>query len=108
MSGAYVYTPLERASRRLGLLLLFVIGLILMIGLYYVKTRAQSAQNSVARLERAIAAEQVAIDVLLAEHALLSRPHRLATLAESRLGLEPIAVKQTETFTTLNDDRAAP
>ena len=85
MSVAYHDTM--RASRRLTGFLLFVIGVGLTIGLYYVKTRAQTARAEVRTLERQIAAEEAAIGVLRAEIAYLEAPDRLARLGEEHLGL---------------------
>lgn len=107
MSGAYVYTPVERASRRLGFLLLFVIGVVLMVGLFYVKTRAQAAKDRVAQLERQIEREQAAIDVLRAERALLTNPARLAELSDDRLGLTAISTEQTITLKDLLEGEGA-
>jgi len=76
-----------RASRRLTGFLLFVIGVGLTVGLYYVKTRAQTARNEVRSLERQIAQEEAAIGVLRAEIAYLESPERLAELGQTELGL---------------------
>jgi len=83
------YNDSLRASRRLTGFLLFVIGVGLTIGLFYVKTRARTATNDVRTLERQIATEQSAIDVLHAEIAFLGSPARLAAIGEARLGLAP-------------------
>lgn len=101
MSGAYVYTPVERTSRRLGMVLLFLIGGALMVALYYVKMRSQSARADVAGLERQIRLEEAAIDVLIAERAVLANPARLADLSEDRLGLAPITVAQTQSLSAV-------
>ena len=90
MNGAYVYTPAEQASRRLGLFLLVVLGVLLTAALFYVKTGAKEARAEVLRLERQLADQRAAVDVLRAERAVLSNPARLRALAEERLGLEPI------------------
>lgn len=95
ITGSYVYTPEARASRRLGLFLLIMLGVLLTVGLFYVKTRAQEARADVRRLERSIAAQQAAIDVLQAERAVLSAPDRLRALSSDQLGLEPIRVADT-------------
>ncbi len=96
MSGAYVYAPEARASRRLGLFLLVMLGVVLTVGLFYVKTRAQEARAEVVRLERAIAAQQTAVDVLKAERAVLAAPDRLRAISSEQLGLEPIKVADTK------------
>ncbi|MEM7729361.1 MAG: hypothetical protein AAF311_08805 [Pseudomonadota bacterium] len=102
MSGAsYVYTPVERASRRLGVLLLVVLGLTLTMMLFFVKTRAQDARAEVARLEASIAAHEAAIAVLLAERAVMTKPDRLRRLSTERLGLETIEVGSVTTVSDL-------
>lgn len=100
MSAApYVYTPVERASRRLGLFLLIVIGLTLTMVLFFVKTRAQDARAEVNRLEAQIEEHEAAIRVLVAEKAVLQNPDRLRSLAEDKLALQPL---KTQDATTLD------
>lgn len=106
MSAApYVYTPVERTSRRLGLFLLIVLGLALTMVLFFVKTRAQDAREDVARLETQIAEHERAITVLSAEQAVLSNPERLRRLSRDRLSLAPVTTRST---TTLSDLEAQP
>ena len=89
-----VYVPSHiRAARRMSAFILFVIGVSLMVGLYYVKTRAQSARKDVVRLERLIAEEEAALQVLRAEIAFLESPERLKLYGEQQLGLVPISVE---------------
>ncbi|MGB3454961.1 MAG: hypothetical protein WBG08_13775 [Litorimonas sp.] len=108
MSGApYVYTPVERASRRLGLFLLIVLGLSLTMGLFFVKSRAQDARAEVASLEARIAEHEAAIAVLVAERAVLANPDRLRRLSQDRLGLTPISTDTVSTLPEL-DAQAAP
>ena len=87
MSVAYRDTL--RASRRLTGFLLFLLGVGLTVGLYYVKTRAQTARAEVRALERQIASEEAAIGVLNAEIAFLQSPARLADISQASLGLAP-------------------
>lgn len=102
MSGApYVYTPVERTSRRLGLFLLIVIGLALTMMLFFVKTRAQDAREEVARLESAIAEHELAITVLTAEQAVLANPERLRQLSSASLDLAPVTTDTTKTLAEL-------
>jgi|GEM_PF-5597302 len=89
------------ASKKLSAFILFVIGVALTIGLFYIKTRAQTAKEDVVRLERAIASEERAISVLEAELAFRESPERLAGLAEKKLGFEPISTKTTLTVEEL-------
>ena len=83
------YHDAAQASRRLTGFLLFVLGVGLTVGLYYVKTRAQTARAEVVSLERRVAAETQAIHVLRAEIAFLEAPDRLAALGGEELGLAP-------------------
>ncbi|CAM3629572.1 hypothetical protein [Litorimonas haliclonae] len=89
------------ASKRLSAFILFVIGVALTVGLFYIKTRAQTAKEDVVRLEREIASEERAISVLEAELAFRESPERLAGLAERKLGFEPISTKTTLTVEEL-------
>ena len=54
MSGVYIPSHI-RAARRMTGFLLFLIGVALTVGLYYVKTRAQTARKQAVKLERQIA-----------------------------------------------------
>ena len=96
MTQGYVFTPVERASRRLGLFLLIVIGVLLTVALFYVKTGAKEARAEMVALERQISAERTAIAVLEAEKAVLTNPVRLRELSTERLGLAPIEVEATQ------------
>ncbi len=90
------YYPGEgaRAARNLTVFVLFVIGIFLMVGLYYVKTRAQSARLEVARLKQLVNEEIASVNVLKAEIAHLESPDRLERLAQKELALEPTRVDQ--------------
>jgi len=96
MSGVYIPSHI-RAARRMTGFLLFVIGVALTVGLYYVKTRAQTARNQAVKLERQISQEEASLRVLRAEIAYLENPERLKALSESHLGLQPIVVKDVMT-----------
>ena len=96
MTESFVCTPMERASRRLGLFLLLVIGVLLTVALFYVKTGAKEAKADVMRLERQIEAERAAIAVLEAERAVLTNPARLRELSHDRLDLEVIEIAATQ------------
>ncbi|MGB0908540.1 MAG: cell division protein FtsL [Maricaulaceae bacterium] len=85
MSNSY-HTQAD-ALRRLTAFLLLLLGVSLMAGLYYVKTRAQTAKNIASQLEYKIGIEEAAISVLHAEIAHLENPARLQRLAQSELGL---------------------
>jgi hypothetical protein len=91
--SSYAHDP--SASKRLTGFVLFLIGVALTIGLFYVKTRAQTAKQGVAALERSIEREQAAIAVLEAELAYRQSPERIAELAEAHLGQEAIKTSST-------------
>ncbi len=88
------YPGQARTSRHLTWALLFTIGIGLTVSLYYVKTRAQSSKNEAARLERVLAEEQAALNVLRAEIAYLESPDRVGALARAELGLERTSTQQ--------------
>jgi len=92
MRGGYE-TQADVARRIAGFILLLT-GLSLMIGLYYVKTRAQTARQSADRLHYEIALEEAAIGVLRAEIAHLEDPARLKLLASNHLGHGSIDTSQ--------------
>ncbi len=92
MSG-YRYSR-ENSTRYALVFILFLIGVLLTLALYYVKTKAQSAQTQAQRLSYQIEQQQDAIDVLSAEIAHLENPDRLQELAETELGLKPLSVDQ--------------
>ena len=88
-----VYIPSHiRAARRMTAFILFVIGVSLTLGLYYVKTRAQSAKKEVRRLERLISQEEASLSVLKAEIAYLENPARLQELSSQHLNLSLIHI----------------
>lgn len=88
------YPGQRRGAQTITAFILFLVGIGLTIGLYYVKTRAQTAKQEVARMERLIAAEKVALNVLKAEIAHLESPARVSALAEGELGLVPVRTEQ--------------
>jgi len=97
-----VYIPSHiRAARRMTAFILFVIGVSLTVGLYYVKTRAQSAKKEVRRLEHLISQEEASLRVLKAEIAYLENPARLKELSSEHLGLEPIDVEDVITVSDI-------
>ncbi len=91
MSGVYIPSHI-RAARRMTGFILFLIGVSLTVGLYYVKTRAQTARKHAVNLERKIDREEATLRVLRAEIAYLENPERLKELSAQQLGLAPIGV----------------
>ena len=92
MRGGY-QTQADVARRVTGFIFLLV-GLFLMIALYYVKTRAQTARKTASKLHYTITLEEAAINVLRAEIAHLENPERLQALSETHLGLAPTTTEQ--------------
>ncbi len=88
------YSVSSRASRRMSWFFLFLIGVVLTVTLYFVKTHAQSAKRDVRNLSRAIATEEASVRVLRAELAYLKNPARLSELSDSHLAMSPIAPSQ--------------
>lgn len=108
-----VYTGRREAAKRLSWFILFVVGVLLMVALYFVKTQSQSARKDVARLKAAAAQERAAIKVLEAELAVLKNPARLSELAQTHLQLAPVLPEQiltvdalTQAFPLLSDIEA--
>ena len=92
MSGVYIPSHI-RAARRMTSFLLFLIGVALTVGLYYVKTRSQTARKQAVKLERQITQEEASLRVLQAEIAYLESPERLQELSGEHLGLKSILVR---------------
>ena len=90
MSEVYIPNNLHIARRMTGIFML-IIGVALIIALYYVKTRSQTANQEVLRLERLVLKEENAIRVLKAEIAFLENPDRLRNLSDIYLKLQPIS-----------------
>ena len=86
--------PHIRAARRMTSFILFAIGVALTVGLYYVKTRAQSARIEATHLQSLIEQEEAGLRVLRAEVAYLENPERLQALSQTLLGLKPISVSK--------------
>ncbi len=94
------YQTQADVTRRITGFILLLVGLFLMIALYYVKTRAQTARKTASNLHYVISLEAATINVLRAEIAHLENPERLQVLSETHLGLAPTT---TEQMITQND-----
>lgn len=92
------YHNQAKLARRITAFILLLIGVSLTVGLYYVKTRAQSSKKESKRLERLIESEVATLSVLKAEIAHLESPERLKRLSEAQLGLAPTTVEQIVTL----------
>jgi cell division protein FtsL len=61
---------------------------------YSVKYQTIFAAEEVVKTRHLIAQERAAISILRAEYAHLSRPDRIQTIADSALGMQPMALNQ--------------
>jgi cell division protein FtsL len=68
---------------------------------YSVKYRSIYASEQLVKTRHLIAKEKDAINLLRAEYAHLARPDRLQALADSKLGLQPLALSQIATVDEL-------
>ena len=92
MNEVYIPNNMNIARRMTGIIML-IIGVALIIALYYVKIRSQTANQEVRRLERLVVEEENAIRGLQAEIAFLENPDRLSNLSNIYLSLQPISAK---------------
>ena len=72
---------------------------------YGVKYRTIYASEQLVKTRHLIAKEKDAINLLRAEYAHLARPDRLQALADSKLGLQPLALSQIATADELPEGR---
>ncbi|NNC36786.1 MAG: hypothetical protein EX271_09655 [Acidimicrobiales bacterium] len=75
---------------RLGWFLLMLLGVMLVVGLYFIKTRASQAKLLVQKLEHTVGQEEASVRMLRAEIAHLENPERLRSLASEHLDLHPV------------------
>ncbi|MBC6402655.1 MAG: hypothetical protein GDA39_03445 [Hyphomonadaceae bacterium] len=87
----------ERPTNHFGAFVLFLVAVALAFGLYGIKINVQGARAEVRSLMQSLEAEQIKIDLLLAEIALLENPERLGKIARDKLDVIPISVEQTLT-----------
>ncbi|PHR60416.1 MAG: hypothetical protein COA43_06795 [Robiginitomaculum sp.] len=80
---------------RLGWLGLMLVGIGLVVILFFVKTNALEAKSELRKLERTLAHTQAEIRIINAEIAHLESPERLRKLASEHLGLEPVSAERT-------------
>ena len=73
---------------------LFLLGVILTLGLYFVKTWVQTAKGEAAALEIELASEREIVSTLRSEFAHLQSPARVESLAFEQLMLEPVRLGQ--------------
>ena len=72
---------------------------------YGVKYRTIYASEQLVKMSHQIDKEKDAINLLRAEYAHLARPDRVQALADSKLGLEPLALSQIATVDELPEAR---
>ena len=72
---------------------------------YGVKYRTIYASEQLVKTRHLIDKEKDAINLLRAEYAHLARPDRVQALADSKLGLEPLALSQIATVDELPEAR---
>jgi len=70
---------------------------------YGVKYRTIYASEQLVKTRHLINKEKDAINLLRAEYAHLARPDRVQALADSKLGLQPLALSQIATVNELPD-----
>lgn len=80
---------------------LVIISLVAAGLLYNMKYEVQSYRLAVGKLERQLASEREAIQVLKAEWSYLNRPERLQRLAEQYTSLRPVRLEQIVTVEKL-------
>ncbi|SDG45028.1 cell division protein FtsL [Roseospirillum parvum] len=86
---------------RLSTFLWLAVATLAGVGLFLLKYQVQSLEDDLAAAERQAAADRQAIHVLNAEWAYLSDPSRIQRLAESRLGMVPLAPGMIRTLAEL-------
>lgn len=83
---------------RLGWVILMLIGVMLVIGLYFIKARASQAKSLVQKLEHNVGQEEASVRMLRAEIAHLENPERLRSLADEHLDLQPVEAERVLTL----------
>jgi hypothetical protein len=68
--------------------------IVTLFGLYEMKAAVEARERALHQLQRAVADEREALQILRAEWAYLNQPERLARLAQAKLGLQPAAAAQ--------------
>lgn len=83
---------------RFGWTVLMLVGVALIVALYFVKTRASQARALVNNLEHTLEQEQAGVRMLNAEIAHLENPERLRELSNEHLDLHPTEAERTLTL----------
>jgi len=77
-----------------AIFVLFALGVLLTLGLYFVKTRAQTAKSEAGTLERQLRAGEAVIFKLKSELAHLESPARVEAIARETLGMTTVPVER--------------
>ncbi|MEE9272610.1 MAG: hypothetical protein V3U57_05020 [Robiginitomaculum sp.] len=97
MSMRYTQTRRHKIGKA-GWLFLMFMGVVLIVVLYSIKTRALAAKKQMSHLKHVLQQEQAETRLLKAEIAHLQSPVRLRKLAKEHLGLEVAKAKQVLTL----------
>jgi cell division protein FtsL len=73
-------------------------GIMLVVGLYFVKTRASQAKSHARKLEHTVEQEEASVRMLRAEIAHLENPERLRRLSGKHLNLQPVEAERILTL----------
>ncbi len=83
---------------RIGWAFLMLVGLALIVVLFFIKTRALEARAEVRQLQRVLDASQASVKMLEVEIAHLESPARIRQLSESYLDLHPVDAERVLTM----------
>ena len=93
----YSFTQPKRMGR-VGWGFLMLIGVAMMVVLFFTKTRALEAKAELRQLRHVVLQEKAAIKMLEAEIAHLESPQRVHELAKTHLHLEPVPASRVLTM----------
>ncbi|MDB5437938.1 MAG: hypothetical protein JWM33_365 [Caulobacteraceae bacterium] len=93
---------------RIANLVCGVLLLTTVLGVYLTKTMGGDQRSQIASVEHRISDERDHIKLLRAEVAYLGRPERLETIAETHLGLAPVAASRRVSLDDLSRIAAPP
>jgi cell division protein FtsL len=93
----YSFTQPKRMGR-VGWSFLMLIGVAMMVVLFFTKTRALEAKAELRQLQHVVLQEKAAIKMLEAEIAHLESPQRVHQLAKTHLQLEPVPASRVLTM----------
>ncbi len=88
---------------RSSTLAIILVAVAIGVGLFMVKYRVQDLEDQLVNINREIARDREAIQVLRAEWSHLNEPQRLRALADRHLGMAPVAVEQVASRSGFDD-----